>query len=71
MAEIKSIEQLLREAISSVEDQLKLEDAGWLNLSAGTAPVITDIERIANIKQSRLYYTKDPLAKQAIRLWTD
>lgn len=65
------VEQLIREATRQVEDELKLEDVGWINLSAGVGEVITEQERIANLKLSRLYYTKDPLARQAIRLWTD
>jgi len=62
---------LIREATASVEADLALEDAGWINLSAQTGEVITAQERISNIKLSRLYATKDPMGKQAIRLWTD
>ncbi len=62
---------LLREATASVEAELKLEDEGWMNLSIGVSDIIPDAERIANLKLSQLYYTKNPLAKQAIRLWTD
>lgn len=62
---------LLREATASVEADLTLEDAGWINLSGATGEVITSSERITNIKLSRLYALKDPMGKQAIRLWTD
>ena len=65
------LEQIIREATAGVEAELKLEDEGWINLSADTGEIITSMERIANLKLSRLYYTKDPLARQAIRLWTD
>lgn len=65
------LEILIREAIQTVEDELKLEDEGWINLSMGTGDVITAQARIENLKLSRLYYAKDPLGKQAIRLWTD
>ena len=58
------------EATQTVEDQLALEDAGWINLSTGTE-TISGAERISNIKLSRLYCLKDPLGKQSIRLWTD
>lgn len=64
------LEILLREATASVEADLALEDAGWINLSATTGDVIT-VERVTNLKLSRLYYAKDPLGKQSIRLWTD
>ncbi|GAH43598.1 unnamed protein product, partial [marine sediment metagenome] len=67
----KSFETLLREATASVETELNLEDKGWINLSGTTGDVISSAERIANLKLSRLYSTKDPMGKQAIRLWTD
>jgi len=62
---------IIREATTAVEADLALEDAGWIALSARTGDVITGQERIANLQTSRLYALKDPLAKQAIRLWTD
>jgi len=65
------LEIILREATASVEQDLALEDAGWINLSKGTGDVITSADRINNLKLSRLYSAKDPLGKQAIRLWTD
>lgn len=65
------LELLIREATASVEADLALEDAGWINLSGATADVITPQDRITNLKLSRLYAIKDPLGKQAIRLWTD
>ena len=65
------IEFLIREATASVEADLALEDAGWINLSGTTGDVISEAERITNLKLSRLYSTKDPLGKQSIRLWTD
>jgi len=65
------VEQIVMEATQQVEDELRLEDEGWINLSAAGADIITALERISNLKLSRLYYYKDPLAKQAIRLWTD
>jgi len=65
------LEFLIREATQAVEDDLALEDAGWINLSGTTGDVITAQERITNLKLSRLYAVKDPMGKQAIRLWTD
>ncbi len=65
------LELLIREATASVEADLALEDEGWINLSGTTGDVITSQERITNLKLSRLYAMKDPLGKQAIRLWTD
>lgn len=67
----ESLETLIQEATSAVETELKLEDKGWINLSVGTGDIIPAAERVVNLRLSQLYYTKDPLAKQAIRLWTD
>jgi len=65
------LELIIQEATASVEKDLALEDAGWVNLSGATGEVITASERITNVKLSRLYALKDPMGKQAIRLWTD
>ena len=65
------LDVILREAVASVEASLSLEDEGWINLSGTSGEVISDAARINNIKWSRLYAVKDPLGKQAIRLWTD
>lgn len=65
------LELLIQETTLSVEKDLALEDEGWINLSGVTGDVITSSERITNLKLSRLYATKDPMGKQAIRLWTD
>ena len=65
------VELIIREALQSVEDQLSIEDRGWINLSGQTGDIITDQSRILNLKLSRLYAVKDPLGKQSIRLWTD
>lgn len=65
------LELIIKEAIASVEEDLALEDEGWINLSGTTGDVITAAARITNLKLSRLYATKDPMGKQAIRLWTD
>ena len=64
------LEKILMEATQSVEDELKMEDAGWTNLSS-SGSVISAADKITNLKLSRLYAAKDPLAHQAIRLWTD
>lgn len=64
-------DELLREATQQVEDALKLEDAGWINLSTMTANVIPDAERGTTVKEARLYSLKDPLCKRAVALMTD
>jgi len=62
---------IIQEAVASVEKDLTLEDEGWINLSGVTGEVITGQERVSNVKLSRLYALKDPMGKQAVRLWTD
>ena len=62
---------ILREASVSVEADLAIEDTGWISLATQTGDVVSASDRIANLKLSRLYAVKDPLGKQAIRLWTD
>lgn len=58
------------EATTSVERELAIEDKGWINLS-GIGGEVAPQKRINLVKLCRLYYTFDPLAAQAIRLWTD
>jgi len=69
--EFMEFDLLLQEATQSVEQELALEDAGWIQFGAANQDVVTPVERVNNIRASRLYATKDPLGKQAIRLWTD
>ena len=63
--------QYLREAAQSVEDELAAEDVGWVNFSGGTSSGLDASVRVASVKTSRQYYYTDPMAAQAIRLWTD
>lgn len=63
--------ELLREATQQVEDALKLEDAGWINLSTMGADVIPGAARATTVKEARLYSLKDPLCKRAVALMTD
>ncbi len=62
---------IMQEASKAVETELALEDAGWINLSGASGDIILGPERIDNLKLSRLYYTKDPIGHQSVRLWTD
>jgi len=71
MPDFKEFDEYLREATASVEQELRLEDSGWSRLGQASADVISPRERIDNVRNSRLYYAKDPLGKQAVRLWTD
>jgi len=62
----------LREAFTRADIELALDDRGWLvpgrqwtaaDLDAGT--------RTTLVAKARLYWLRDPLMKQAVRLWTD
>ena len=69
LAEILTHE--LREASQQVEDQLNLEDTGWVRFGqTGAIGQVTDAARRLTISKARIYATYDPLAVQSIRLWT-
>jgi hypothetical protein len=62
----------LAEAYSRADLELALEDRGWLQSNQQSATVETDIvTRRQWVLRSRMYWQRDPLAKQAVRLWTD
>lgn len=61
---------IIKEATQQVEDMLKLEDQGWVNLSDGK-DIITSDERKTTIQKARLYSVKDPLCSRAVHLMTD
>lgn len=69
MAKKKDITALIKEATQHVEDELSLEDRGWLKFGS-TADTVDPASRVKYVGQSRLYSVFDPLCCQAIRLWT-
>ena len=68
---IVEFECILRVAYRSIEQELELEDEGWIRLGGAGSNVLSDSERKLAVQKARIYAVKDPLAKQAIRLWTD
>jgi hypothetical protein len=62
-------ERILREATSEVEKSLAIE--GWTKLGTSSMSDLNGASRADYIRKSRYLYNFDPLAKQAIRLWTD
>ena len=66
-----AFQQYLKEATETVEQELSNEDAGWLNFSNNDRGGVSDNARIVAVRKSRAYFYTDPMAKQAIRLWTD
>lgn len=71
MPTLPEFDVILKEATQQVEDELKLEDAGWINLSEMTGNVIPSDQRKITVKEARLYSLKDPLAMRAVKLMTD
>jgi len=67
----ETIGTILSEATTSVEKELAIEDRGWIAMGGAAGETISANKRILSVKQSRIYYSLDPLAKQSIRLWTD
>ena len=67
----QDFDRLVQEATRSVEQELALEDSGWYTLGSNSYAVIQPIQRFENVRASRLYCVRDPLAFQSIRLWTD
>lgn len=63
---------LLREyGIGTADLELARDDAGWIGLGAVGAIGLPDMTRVASVRRARVYYVRDPLSKQAIRVWTD
>ena len=62
---------MFREALSDVERDLALEDAGWMTSSASASNTIVSSERISIINRARQCYHYYALAKQGVRLWVN
>lgn len=58
------------EAMSRADLELAIDDRGWLKGGA-TSGEFNPAMRVQAVKQARLYWFRDPLAKQSVRLWTD
>lgn len=67
----REFQTILKEATQSTEDMLNLEDSGWIKLGQTGDASVSSQFRQESVKYSRIYYAADPLARQAIRLWTD
>ena len=66
---LKDFELILSEATADVEKSLAIE--GWAKLGATNMSDLSGASRSEYVNKSRYLYYFDPLAKQAIRLWTD
>lgn len=61
----------LSEAYTRADIELALDDRGWLVPNAKAISEFDGQTRSTFVGKSRLYWARDPLAKQAVRLWTD
>lgn len=62
----------LSEAYTRADIELALDDRGWIGYrSSNVQPDLEPQSRMNIMGRSRLYWLRDPLAKQAVRLWTD
>jgi len=64
--------KVFKEAYKSVEDIFASEDKGWINMSKLIQKgEYTEEQKKSIIKRSRYYAQIDPMATQALRLWSD
>jgi len=64
--------KVFKEAYKSVEDVFASEDKGWINMSKLIQKgEYTEEQKKSIIKRSRYYAQIDPMATQALRLWSD
>ncbi len=63
--------QLMSEAFTQADIELALDDRGWLVGGKRMMGELDPLSRQVQVNRSRYYWLRDPLAKQAVRLWTD
>jgi hypothetical protein len=62
----------LAEAFTRADLELALDDRGWINpMSQNSIGEIDGATRKVLVKRARMYWSRDPLAHQAVRIWTD
>src|SRR5579859_2482955 len=61
----------LSEAFTQADIELALDDRGWLVGGKRMMGELDPLSRQVQVNRSRYYWLRDPLAKQAVRLWTD
>jgi hypothetical protein len=61
----------IQEAFTRADLELALDDRGWMTTSSQITRELDPQTRRVLITKSRLYWHRDPLAHQAVRLWTD
>lgn len=72
MADFLTEHTELKEAFTRADIELALDDRGWLTPGRQWTAADLDAQtRTTLVAKSRLYWMRDPLAKQSVRLWTD
>jgi hypothetical protein len=61
----------IAEAFTQADIELALDDRGWLVGGKKMTGELDPISRTVQVNKSRYYWLRDPLAKQAVRLWND
>ena len=61
----------LKEAFTQADIELALDDRGWMVGGKRMAGELDPLSRQVQVNRARYYWLRDPLAKQAVRLWTD
>lgn len=64
-------EVTLKEAYTQADIELAFDDRGWLVGGKRMAGELDPMSRQVQVNKSRYYWLRDPLVKQAVRLWTD
>lgn len=73
LLEVAGGDKAIQEMMTLADFELAREDIGWIPIGEGRKGS-GDLEprtRKATVIQNRLAWLRDPLAKQAVRLWTD
>lgn len=66
---LSSLPEIQEAGLSTADIELALDDRGWLNFGKSFTE-LNAFTRALLVNKSRVYAIRDPLCKQAIRLWT-
>ena len=68
----QALESVLREyGVGTAELELARDDVGWMKLGLHEESGLPGLGRTYIIRRARAYFNRDPLSKQAVRIWTD
>jgi hypothetical protein len=72
MAEVLMTLPEISESFTRADLELALDDRGWINpMSQNSIGEMDPASRKILVTRARMYWSRDPLAHQAVRLWTD